>query len=126
MTACRTAMCQYLPPFRPGAGYIGRMLEVILTNAKNISNPIQSAFYIMARIPYLQPFTDDSKRTSRVMCNVPLLNAGLPPISFADFSKRDYIVSMLAFYELGDVNMASKCFCEAYVKSCKRLGLLIE
>lgn len=116
----------YSPPFRPGAGYIGRMLDVVLTNAKNISNPIQSAFYIMTRIPYLQPFADGNKRTSRVMCNVPLLNAGLPPISFADFSKRDYIVSMLAFYELGDVSMASKCFCDAYIKSCRRLGLLIE
>lgn len=116
----------YVPPLRPGTGYIRKMLEVILANAKNIGNPIQSAFYIMTRIPYLQPFNDGNKRTSRVVCNIPLLNAGLPPISFADFSKRDYIVSILAFYELGDVSMASKCFCEAYLKSCKRLGLLVE
>ena len=116
----------YIPPLRPGTGYIKKMLELIINNARQIGNPIQNAFYIMTRMPYLQPFNDGNKRTSRVMCNVPLLNAGLPPISFTDFSKRDYIVSMLAFYELGDVSMASKCFCEAYMKSCKRLGLLAE
>lgn len=57
----------YLPPFRPGTGY-------------------------------LQPFYDGNKRTSRAMCNVPLIRAKRSPISFVDFGKQDYLVSMLAFY----------------------------
>jgi Fic family protein len=119
------AHCAYAPPFRPGTHFLARMLNRIIDTSCEIENPIQSAFYLLTRLPYLQPFADANKRTSRVMCNVPLLKAGLPPISFVDFSKRDYLVSIMAFYELGDVRMASKCFTDAYVKSCERLGLLL-
>ena len=83
--------------------------------------PVQAAFYLLTRIPYLQPFQDGNKRTSRAMCNVPLLQAGLPPISFVDFAKQDYIISMLAFYELGEVRLAERCFVAAYKKSIARL-----
>lgn len=112
----------YLPPFRPGTGYLKLMLEKILTTARNITHPIQAAFYLLSRIAYLQPFQDGNKRTARAICNVPLINAKLPPISFVDFGKRDYLVSMLAFYELGDIRLLERCFVEAYAKSIARLG----
>lgn len=112
----------YSPPFRPGTGYIKKMLNLVLETSVSIKNPIESAFYLFTRLPYLQPFADGNKRTSRAMCNVPLMRAGLPPISFMDFSKRDYIVSMLSFYELGDTKFAATTFSSAYQKSCKRLN----
>jgi len=117
------ALSTYLPPFRPGTKYVGKMLDRTLERAATIANPVQAAFYLLTRLPYLQPFKDGNKRTSRAMCNVPLLQAKLPPISFVDFGKRDYIVSMLAFYELGDVRLAERCFAEAYSKSQARLGI---
>lgn len=120
------AFSTYLPPFRPGTGYVGKMLERILDRAGKMDNPIQAAFYLLTRLPYLQPFKDGNKRTSRAMCNVPLLQKGLPPISFVDFGKRDYITSLLAFYELGDVRLAERTFVEAYRKSCARLGVNIR
>lgn len=113
----------YMPPFRPGTGYIGTMLKKVLDTASSINNPIQAAFYLLTRIPYLQPFRDGNKRTSRAMCNVPLIKAKLPPISFVDFGKQDYIISMLAFYELGDTKLAERCFVEAYKKSIARIGI---
>ena len=113
----------YLPPYRPGSGYLQEMLNHIIETSK-ILPPVQAAFYLLTRIPYLQPFQDGNKRTSRAMCNVPLLQAGLPPISFVDFAKQDYIVSMLAFYELGDIRLAEQCFVAAYKKSSERLGAL--
>ena len=113
----------YLPPFRPGTGYIKTMLEKILATADSIQHPVQAAFYLLTRIAYLQPFQDGNKRTSRAMCNVPLIRAKRPPISFVDFGKQDYIVSMLAFYELGDTKLAERCFVDAYGKSIARLGL---
>lgn len=112
----------YLPPFRPGTGYLKRMLEKILETAESIANPIQAAFYLLSRLAYLQPFKDGNKRTSRAMCNVPLVKSKLPPISFVDFGKQDYLVSMLAFYELGDIRLLERCFVEAYAKSITRLG----
>lgn len=117
------ALSTYLPPFRPGAGYIARALERVLETADSIQDPVQAAFYLLTRIPYLQPFKDGNKRTSRAVCNVPLIRAGLPPISFVDFGKQDYIVSLLAFYELGDTRLAEHSFVEAYRKSITRLGI---
>jgi len=117
------AFSSYSPPYRPGTGYVAKMLDKVLETAAAESNPIKSAFYLLTRIPYLQPFSDGNKRTSRALCNVPLLNAGLPPISFMDFGKKDYILSMLAFYELGDTGMFEYCFAAAYKRSCERLGL---
>lgn len=119
------ALSTYLPPFRPGSGYLGKMLDRILDQAERVSTPVASAFYLLTRLPYLQPFADGNKRTSRAMCNVPLLQAKLPPISFVDFGKKDYIISMLAFYELGDVRLAERCFVNAYRKSIARLGLTL-
>ena len=112
----------YLPPFRPATGYIKAMLEKVLTTARNIHNPVQASFYLLTRIAYLQAFKDGNKRTSRAMCNVPLVQANLPPISFVDFGKQDYIISMLAFYELGDIQLAERCFVQAYQKSISRLS----
>lgn len=115
------ALSSYIPPYRPATGYLQKMLGRIIKTAMAIGNPIQAAFYLMTRIAYLQPFKDGNKRTSRAMCNVPLVNAGLPPISFVDFAKQDYIVSLLAFYELGDTRLAESCFLQAYKKSAVRL-----
>lgn len=111
----------YSPPFRPGTGYIKKKLEYILSTSASIENPIESAFYLLTRLPYLQPFADGNKRTSRAICNVPLMRAGLPPISFMDFGKQDYIISMLSFYELGDTKFAAATFSAAYQKSWRRL-----
>jgi hypothetical protein len=111
----------YLPPCKPGTGYLKQKLEEVLETAEGIENPIQAAFYLLSRIAYLQPFEDGNKRTSRAMCNVPLVKARLPPISFVDFGKQDYIVSMLAFYELGDIRLLERCFADAYAKSIARL-----
>lgn len=115
------ALSTYSPPFKPGTGYIKKMLERILATSESIDDPLESAFYLLTRIPYLQPFSDGNKRTSRAMCNVPLLKAGLPPISFIDFDKKDYITSMLSFYELGDTRMAAAVFSAAYRVSCERM-----
>lgn len=112
----------YLPPFRPGTGYLQRMLDKVLQTAAGIQNPIQAAFYLLSRIAYLQPFKDGNKRTARAVCNVPLIKANLPPISFVDFGKKDYLVGMLAFYELGDIRLLEQTFVAAYAKSIARLA----
>lgn len=114
-------LCTYLPPFRPGTGYLQQALEKILATAEGIAHPIQASFYLLSRIAYLQPFKDGNKRTSRAMCNVPLIKANLPPISFVDFGKQDYLIAMLAFYELGDLRLLEHSFAAAYAKSIARL-----
>lgn len=113
------ARSAYNPPHRPGSGYIAKALERIVATARTLE-PIPAALYLMTRIPYLQAFANGNKRTSRLAANLPLLHAGLLPISFVDFSKADYVMGMAAFYELGDTQLMQQVFIEGYVRSIVR------
>ena len=116
VTIARSA---YSPPYRPGEGYTDKALTQIVESAKTLP-PVQAAFYLMTRIPYLQAFSNGNKRTARLAANIPLLQAGLLPISFVDFRKDEYLLGMLAFYELGDVQIIGDVFIGGYIKSVVR------
>jgi len=109
----------YSPLFRPATGYIRQAFAEIVETATTLP-PVLAAFYLMTRIPYLQVFANGNKRTARLAANLPLLQAGLLPISFVDFKKADYVLGMAAFYELGDVQVLQKVFMEGYVRSIVR------
>jgi hypothetical protein len=109
----------YGPPFRPGTGYIGRALAQIVATAETL-DPVAAALYLMTRLPYLQAFANGNKRTSRLAANLPLLAAGMLPISFVDFPKADYVLGMSAFYELGDIQIIERVFIQGYVRSIVR------
>jgi hypothetical protein len=109
----------YLPPYRPGKGYITQALDKIIVAANTLS-PVEASFYLMTRIPYLRAFANGNKRTARLAANIPLLAAGLLPISFVDFNRAQYIRGMAAFYELGSATIMEKVFIESYIKSIIR------
>lgn len=124
------AASAYIPPSRPGTGFVAAALKDILLTAGTLK-PVAAALYLMTRIPYLQAFANGNKRTSRILANVPLLAAGLLPISFADVDKADYIRGMAAFYELGSLYLIEQTFLAAYAKSIVRssqipLGLRVR
>lgn len=109
----------YLPPYRPGTGFIAAALDKVIATANSL-HPIQAALYLMTRIPYLQAFANGNKRTSRLAANAPLLVAGLLPFSFADIDKSDYIRGMAAFYELGSMHVIEQTFIRGYARSVVR------
>lgn len=113
------AASAYIPPFRPGTGFVAQALEQVIATA-NLLHPVQAALYLMTRIPYLQAFANGNKRTSRLAANAPLLTQGLLPFSFADVDKRDYIRGMAAFYELGSLHVIEQTFVQGYAKSVVR------
>jgi len=115
----RLGRSAYNPPFRPGTGYVSKALGQIVGTARTL-DPIATAFYLMTRIPYLQAFANGNKRTSRLAANLPLLKAGMLPISFVDFVKADYITGLSAFYELGDIQIIERAFIQGYVRSIVR------
>lgn len=115
----RLGRSAYGPPFRPGTGYIGQALAHIVATAKAL-DPVAAALYLMTRLPYLQAFANGNKRASRLAANLPLLAAGMLPISFVDFSKADYVLGMAAFYELGDIQIVERVFIQGYVRSIVR------
>ena len=80
------------------------MSEVILLiNESNCFETPQDAIknYVMihAAIAHIHPFWDGNGRIARLIANMPLLKAGLPPIVIPNERRREYI-QLLASYEM--------------------------
>jgi hypothetical protein len=78
----------------------------------------------MVQMPYLQPFLDGNKRTSRLAANIPLIRGNMCPLSFTGVPVRDYTTGILAVYELNRVEVLREVFVHAYEESCIRHGVI--
>jgi len=94
--------------------------RIFLEKLNQIKNPFEQSLFILVFIPYFQIFLDINKRTSRMMCNLPLLKNNLWIISLMQVEKKDYILSILAIYELNDIKLMKKIFIENYLLNLKR------
>ncbi len=112
----------YLPPQAEGRlpGFIEAQLDRLIEAVHRLDDPVNPSFFLMTRLPYLQPFYDANKRTARIGCNIPLIAHGLTPMSFVDFDKGHYLAGMIAFYELGDKRLAKDTFLDVYLSSAFR------
>jgi Fic/DOC family len=108
----------YHPPAIPQQveGYFA----MILRKADAIDDPFEQAFFVMAQIPYLQPFIDVNKRVSRLGANIPFLKRNLVPLSFVDVPERAYFEGTLCIYELNRIELLRDVFAWAYERSCQR------
>lgn len=89
-------------------------LGELTSKASMAADPFEASFALLIGIPYLQPFIDGNKRTGRLLCNIPLLKAGLPPISFIGVGRAEYGIGMTTWYELGDAGYLGKSISEGY------------
>jgi Fic family protein len=112
----------YIPPRSPSQ--ISSLFSAILAKAGQIRNPFEQAFFLNVHLPYLQPFVDCNKRTARVACNVPLLRAGVTPMSWMDVDYHGYTDGILAVYEFNAPALLSEVFVEGYLRSCERFELM--
>lgn len=87
--------------------------------AQEIQDPFEQAFFALVHIPYLQPFIDVNKRTSRLAANIPFIRENLCPISFAGVPGEAYTDGILAIYELNRIELLRDVFIWAYERSCK-------
>lgn len=101
-------------------------LDTLLASASAIPDPFEQAFFAMVHIPYLQPFTDVNKRTSRLAANIPLIRANLCPLSFVDVPERAYVEGTLAVYEQNRVELLRDVFVWAYERSCAQYRVVRE
>lgn len=108
----------YLPLAMPQR--LEEEMERIARKANEIDDPFERSLFLMVFISYLQAFRDVNKRTARLVCNVPLLQAGVAPLSFMDMDKTAYVKGLLAFYELNRTDLITEAFAEAYEKSAAR------
>lgn len=114
---------RYIPPETPQQ--LNDYFNAFCEKGRLIENPYEQAFFAMAFIPYLQPFQDGNKRTSRLAMNIPLIRGRLPPFSFTDMRKRDYLFGLLAFYERGRHDFLARSFTDAYERSAARYTELV-
>lgn len=96
---------------------IAEQFDLILAKAAAILDPFEQAFFIMVHLPYLQPFADVNKRTSRLAANLPLLQHNLCPLTFLDVPEAAYSTAILGVYELTRVELLRDVFVWAYERS---------
>lgn len=99
-------------------------LDALLSRAARITDPFEQSFFLLVHIPYLQPFADVNKRTSRVASLIPLLKADLAPMSFFAIDDQDYIRGLLGVYELNDVSLLREAFVNGYIAAARRYRYL--
>ena len=96
---------------------IDEALAMLLTKASQIGDPFEQAFFMLVHVPYLQPFADINKRTSRLIANLPLFRANLCPLTFVDVPEAAYSRAILGVYELTRVELLRDVFVWAYERS---------
>jgi Fic/DOC family len=93
-----------------------RMIET----GSAIRDPFEQSFFLMVHIPYLQPFVDVNKRTSRLASNIPLIQRNLVPLSFLDVPEQLYIAGLIGIYELNRVELLRDVYIWAYERSARQ------
>ncbi|WP_297365504.1 Fic family protein [Acidiferrobacter sp.] len=58
--------------YRPRAvsAQIEELLDLRLERVNRIDDPFEQSFFVVVHLPYLQPFADINKRTSRLAANL--------------------------------------------------------
>jgi len=93
------------------------VLDALLDKANQIADAFEQSFFMMVHLPYLQPFADINKRTSRLAANLPLFRANLCPMIFLDVPEQAYSRATLGVYEMTRVELLRDLYVWAYERS---------
>ena len=110
----------YVPTAVPQV--IEECFRQILKVATDISDPFEQSFFLLAHLPYLQPFMDGNKRTARLAANIPFIRQNYRPITFVDIPTQAFTDGMLAVYEQNNIALLRDIYVFAYERSCARYG----
>jgi Fic family protein len=110
-----------LSPYRPLSTpqQLDDLLDDLLHKAGQITDPFEQSFFMMVHLPYLQPFADVNKRTSRLAANLPLFRANLCPLTFVDVPEHAYSRATLGVYEMTRVELLRDLYVWAYERSAQ-------
>ncbi len=99
---------------------IEELFAQLLDKGAAIRDAFEQSFFLMVHLPYLQPFVDVNKRTSRLAANIPLIKRNLVPLSFIDVPERIYIDGLIGVYELTRVELLRDVYLWTYERSARR------
>ena len=105
---------------------IQELFGQLIKKADAIENPFEQSIFLLLHLPYLQPFEDVNKRTSRLACNIPLMKENMSPMSFIDLPKDAYTDAILAFYEIKDPEPMKDLYLWSYERSSDHYKSQIE
>lgn len=88
-----------------------------LDRAQKTENPHEASLGLLAGMSYLQAFSDGNKRTARLLASIPLLRAGMAPLSFVGWEKQEYTVGLVVFYETGDPSVLAEGFVKNQIEN---------
>lgn len=91
-----------------------------------VQNPFEQALLILIFIPYIQPFEDINKRTSRLCCNIPLIKNNLIPISFKNVETVQYVEALKDIYEKTNIEKMKALFLESVQFSCQEYRNIVS
>lgn len=114
----------YIPTAIPQL--IEEMFGMLLAKAAAVQDPFEQSFFLMVQLPYLQPFVDVNKRTSRLAANIPLIKRNLVPLSFIDVPERVYVDGLIAVYERRRTELLRDLFIWAYERSSRQYKTVRE
>jgi hypothetical protein len=99
---------------------IEEMFSILLEKAAAIRDAFEQSFFLLVHLPYLQPFIDVNKRTSRLAANIPFIRSNLVPLSFIDVPEQPYIDGLIGIYESNRFELLRDVFAWAYERSSRR------
>jgi Fic family protein len=73
---------------------------------------LEKAFIAAVMIPYIQPYSDGNKRTSRMLVNAILLAGDNYPLSYRSVDIDEYKKALILFYEQGSLFHIKRLFLE--------------
>ncbi|WP_228548581.1 Fic family protein [Alloalcanivorax profundimaris] len=99
---------------------IEEQLDLVLAKLARIKDPFEQSFFAMVHLPYLHPFADVNKRTSRLAANLPLIRANLCPLTFLGVPEQAYSRAILGVYELTRVELLRDLYLWAYERATQQ------
>jgi hypothetical protein len=102
----------YIPPgtYDRGLDFLPQSLEQLAQGIAALPEVADRALSWLARLPYLQPFSDSNKRLGRLLAAWEFHHVHAPIPRLGKMDRRKYLRGMLAFYELGDLRLLGKVF----------------
>lgn len=111
-TSARVAGSTFRPPASPEE--IEESFDRVLATARAIQDPFEQSFFLLMQLPYWQPFDDANRRVARLAANIPLIRAGLTPLTFENVLRDVYDQAMLGVYELRRRQLLVEVFVHGY------------
>jgi prophage maintenance system killer protein len=94
----------------------------VLKIARSIADPFEQAMFLMVQILHVAPFAEMNDRVALHAANIPLLRAGLAPLSFVDWPRDLYASGVRGVVERNRVDLLRDLFVWGYQRSAQRLG----